>query len=118
MKNDFDPNIPIYIQVMEEIKKDIFSGHYLAGAKIPSVRELALAYSVNPNTIQKALSELERTDIIYSKRALGRYVSEDETLINGLKKDVSSTKIKNFVAEMAELGYDREAVITMIKELD
>lgn len=118
MKNDFDPNLPIYIQVMEEIKKEIFSGHYLPGNKISSVRELALEYSVNPNTIQKALSELERTGIIYSKRALGRYVSEDKTLIVSLKKEVSSSKIKEFVLEMEALGFSREEVITMIKELD
>ena len=67
MKNDFDPNLPIYIQVMEEIKKEIFASEYLPGSKLASVRELALEYGVNPNTIQKALSELERTGIIYSR---------------------------------------------------
>lgn len=56
MKNDFDPNLPIYIQVMEEIKKEIFASEYLPGSKLASVRELALEYGVNPNTIQKALS--------------------------------------------------------------
>ena len=65
MKNDFDPNLPIYIQVMEEIKKEIFASEYLPGSKLASVRELALEYGVNPNTIQKALSELERTGIVF-----------------------------------------------------
>lgn len=118
MKNDFDPNLPIYIQVMEEIKKEIFSNHFMPGDKISSVRELALQYSVNPNTIQKALSELERTGIIYSKRTTGRYVSEDEGLIKKFKKELSGTKIKSFMDEMKELGFSRSEIIKMIEELD
>lgn len=118
MKNDFDPNLPIYIQVMEEIKKEIFTGKYIPGGKIASVRELALAYGVNPNTIQKALSELERTGILYSKRALGRFVSEDGNLISGLKKDVSFGKVRDFVEEMKELGFSKIEVIKMIEELE
>ena len=78
---------------MEEIKKEIFASEYLPGSKLASVRELALEYGVNPNTIQKALSELERTGIIYSRRALGRFVSEGN-LISELKKDVSLDKVK------------------------
>lgn len=118
MKNDFDPNLPIYIQVMEEIKKEIFSNHFMPGDKISSVRELALQYSVNPNTIQKALSELERTGIIYSKRTAGRYVSEDEDLIKTLKKEASSYKLKTFMSEMEELGFNHADIIMMIEELD
>ena len=112
MKNDFDPNLPIYIQVMEEIKKEIFASEYLPG------RELALEYGVNPNTIQKALSELERTGIIYSRRALGRFVSEDSNLISELKKDVSLDKVKVFIEEMRKLGFSKIEVIKMIEELD
>ncbi|OUP78309.1 GntR family transcriptional regulator [Erysipelatoclostridium sp. An173] len=118
MKNEFDPNLPIYLQVMEEIKKDIFVGKYHCGDKIASVRELALVYSVNPNTIQKALSELERTGIIYSKRAQGRYVSEDSNLIDDLKKEVSDQKIRTFLNKMMEIGYDKSMIIKMIEELD
>ena len=118
MKNDFDPNLPIYIQVMEEIKKEIFASEYLPGSKLASVRELALEYGVNPNTIQKALSELERTGIIYSRRALGRFVSEDSNLISELKKDVSLDKVKVFIEEMSKLGFSKIEVIKMIEELD
>ena len=135
MKNDFDPNLPIYIQVMEEIKKEIcpvrkdfvtnsilikeiFASEYLPGSKLASVRELALEYGVNPNTIQKALSELERTGIIYSRRALGRFVSEDSNLISELKKDVSLDKVKVFIEEMRKLGFSKIEVIKMIEELD
>ena len=94
-----------------DVKKDIFVGKYHCGDKIASVRELALVYSVNPNTIQKALSELERTGIIYSKRAQGRYVSEDSNLIDDLKKEVSDQKIRTFLNEMMEIGYDKSMII-------
>ena len=88
------------------------------GSKLASVRELALEYGVNPNTIQKALSELERTGIIYSRRALGRFVSEDSNLISELKKDVSLDKVKVFIEEMRKLGFSKIEVIKMIEELD
>ena len=67
-----NPNLPIYLQVMDEIKKEIVTQVYLPQQKIPSVRELALKYNVNPNTIQKALSELEREELLRSERAIGR----------------------------------------------
>lgn len=117
MKNDFDPNLPIYIQVIDEIKKRIFNGDYSPGAKIDSVRDLALEYSVNPNTIQKALSELERNGLLLSKRTSGRYVSDDLMLIERLKKEIIVNKIKVFIDEMSELGYCKDNVIQMIKEL-
>lgn len=118
MKNDFDPNLPIYIQVMEEIKKEIFSNHFMPGDKISSVRELALQYSVNPNTIQKALSELERENLLHSKRSSGRFVSEDIELIEKLKNDLLIKKITLFVNEMKELGYNKNKIIELIMELD
>lgn len=118
MKYDFDPNLPIYIQVMDEIKKKIFNGYYGLGSKIDSVRDLALEYGVNPNTIQKALSELERENLLYSKRSTGRFVSEDEELIGRLKTEIVVKKIKIFVNEMDELGYKKDDIINLIKELD
>lgn len=118
MKYDFDPNLPIYIQVMDEIKKKIFNGFYCSGGKIDSVRELALEYGVNPNTIQKALSELEREGLLYSKRSTGRFVSESVEMIEKLKKEMLVKKVKIFVNEMDELGYCQDDVIILIKELD
>ena len=117
MKYDFDPNLPIYIQVMDEIKKKIFNGYYGSGAKIDSVRELALEYSVNPNTIQKALSEVERENLLYSKRSMGRFVSENEELIKKMKLEIINEKVKIFIEEMCELGYDKNDIIELIKEL-
>ena len=117
MKYDFDPNLPIYIQVMDEIKKKIFNGYYGSGVKIDSVRELALEYSVNPNTIQKALSELERENLLYSKRSMGRFVSEDVELIEKMKSEIINEKVKVFINEMCELGCNKSNIIELIKEL-
>ena len=117
MKYDFDPNLPIYIQVMDEIKKKIFNGYYGSGVKIDSVRELALEYSVNPNTIQKALIELERDNLLYSKRSMGRFVSEDAELIEKMKSEIINEKVKVFINEMCELGCNKNDIIELIKEL-
>ncbi|WP_041139997.1 GntR family transcriptional regulator [Beduini massiliensis] len=116
MKNSFDPNLPIYLQVMDEIKKDVFTHHYLPGHKIASVRELALQYSVNPNTIQKALSELERVGLLHSERTVGRFVTEDLELIDRLRYEISHEKVHTFVSEMKGLGYDRQGIIDAIDE--
>lgn len=78
---DLDNDRPIYLQLMERIQHDIISGVYRPGDKIPSVRDLALEAAVNPNTMQKALSELERSGLVYSQRTSGRFITEDEKML-------------------------------------
>lgn len=116
MKNNFDPHLPIYLQMMDEIKKNIFNKTYLPGKKIPSVRELALQYSVNPNTIQKSLTELEREGFLRSERAVGRFVTEDQDLISQLRKQHAQSKIKDFIQEMYAFGYDDHDILSILKE--
>lgn len=116
MKNSFDPNLPIYIQVMDEIKKDVFLKKYAPGSKIASVRELALEYSVNPNTIQKSLSELEREGLLRSERAVGRFVTDDLNLIEQFRKNASKEKVDHFITEMSGLGYSKPEMIELINE--
>lgn len=116
MKNNFDPHLPIYLQMMDEIKKNIFNKTYLPGKKIPSVRELALQYSINPNTIQKSLIELEREGFLRSERAVGRFVTEDQNLINQLRKQHAQSKIKDFIQEMYAFGYDDHDILSALKE--
>lgn len=118
MKYDFDPNLPIYLQVMTVIKKDIFNNISLPGQKIASVRELALKYSVNPNTIQKALSELEREGFLYSERAVGRYVTHDEELLLQKKQEFSKTIVDVFIDEMSALGYTVEEIKKIIEQYE
>lgn len=109
---------PIYTQLVEKIQKDIVSGVYKAGDKIPPVRELATEAAVNPNTMQKALAELERMGLLYTQRTSGRFVTEDGEMINKLKNEMASEQIKVFLENMKQLGYDTEETISIIKELD
>ena len=86
MAPKFDNNIPIYIQLVEQIKIDIISGKITSGERLPSVRDFALQMKVNPNTMQKALQELEDINLIYTERTNGKFVTEDKKLIDKFKK--------------------------------
>ena len=88
----FDNERPIYIQLVELIRIDIVSGKYEKGSKLPSVRELALTMKVNPNTMQKALVELENEKLIYTERTNGKYVTEDEKKTRKNKKTTCPRK--------------------------
>ena len=94
---NLDSNLPIYPQIMERITMDIISGTYLPGSKLPSVRDLAQDAGVNPNTMQKALSELERTGLLYSQRTSGRFITEDLTMIEQTKNTIASEQVKEFL---------------------
>lgn len=108
---------PIFIQIIEKIQMDIISGLYAPGDKLPSVRELAMEASVNPNTMQKALSELERTGLVYAKRTSGRYITEDATMITDLKTKLAKDIVAQFLDNMQRLGIQEEEVISLISEL-
>lgn len=113
---DLDNDRPIYLQLMERIRQDIVSGVYKPGDKLPSVRELALDAAVNPNTMQKALSELERDGLVYSKRTSGRYITEDETMLKQLKDELAFTHIRQFFDQMKQLGFEEKEILSMIQE--
>ncbi len=111
-----DNSIPIYLQLMDYIQQDIASGVYKAGDKLPPVRELALIASVNPNTMQKALAELERLALVYSKRTSGRYITDDEVLLADMKKRLASDHVKTFVERMETLGFSRDEMKQLISD--
>ena len=94
---------PIYAQLVERIQIYIVSGVYKAGDKIPPVRELATEAAVNPNTMQKALAELERMGLLYTQRTSGRFVTEDGEMINKIKNEMASEQIKIFLENMKQL---------------
>ena len=100
----FDSGRPIYTQLLEQIRILIISGRYPAGSKLPSVRDLAAESSVNPNTMQRALAELERSGLIYSQRTSGRFVTEDEELVKKMKESnkLSYTGTRD---EVIAMGY-------------
>lgn len=113
----FDSGRPIYTQLLEQIRILIISGRYPAGSKLPSVRDLAAESSVNPNTMQRALAELERSGLIYSQRTSGRFVTEDEELVKKMKESIGQEKILTFFHEMEQLGYGAEEIIELIQKL-
>ncbi|MEH2943080.1 GntR family transcriptional regulator [Lachnospiraceae bacterium KK002] len=108
---------PIFIQIIEKIQMDIISGLYRPGDKLPSVRELAQEASVNPNTMQKALSELERTGLVYSQRTSGRFITEDMTMIEKLKSELAKEMVTQFLENMLKLGFQKEDAISLLTEL-
>lgn len=117
MSWNLDTDRPIYIQIVEEIERRIVSGYYKLGDKIPSVRELATEASVNPNTMQKALSELERNGLLYSQRTSGRFITEDDKMIEDIKVQLAKEKIAEFIESMKMLGYDRVDIIKLIETI-
>ena len=106
---------PIFLQIVERIQTDIISGKYKPGDKLPSVRDLASEASVNPNTMQKAFSELVRTGLVYTQRTAGRFITEDTELIDELKKDFAKEKITEFIDLMQKLGFSKEEILALIQ---
>lgn len=111
-----DSDRPIFIQIVERISLDIISGVYKPGDKLPSVRDLASIAAVNPNTMQKALSELERTGLVYSHRTSGRFITEDTQMIEDLKASLAKEKIKEFFDNMRKLGFDKTEIVALIEQ--
>lgn len=113
----FTSDRPIYLQVMEQIKLGIASGELPPGSRLPAVRDLAAQASVNPNTMQKALSELEREGMVYTQRTSGRFVTENVELLSGLRYEQAREKLITFVTQMESMGYTRTQLIEMLTEV-
>ena len=113
----FDNERPIYVQLKEQIKVLIISGYFDLGNRLPSVRELALTIKVNPNTIQKALSELEDEKLIYTERTNGKYVTNDFKLIDAVKKDLAKEKVNKYLSDMKKIGITFEDACIYLQEL-
>lgn len=117
MKWSFDNNIPIYIQLVEQLKIYIISGNIKPGERLPSVRELALQTKVNPNTMQKALAELEDLKLVYTERTNGKYVTKDQNLIEKLKLEYARELSKKYLSSMKDIGFTQMNVIKYLKEI-
>lgn len=107
---------PIYTQLLEELKRRIATGVYQPGEKLLPVRELAQEAKVNPNTMQKALTELERQELVYAVRTTGRYITEDVGLITNTKKKLAKTHVDTFYQELVSLGYDKDGMIDLLSD--
>lgn len=112
----FNTSIPIYLQVITAIKRDIVTGKMKAGDKLPSGRDLAAAYQINPNTAARVYQELEREGITFTKRGLGTFVAEDEELFLRLKEEMAEEILDRFFEEMKELGISPEEAVQMAEK--
>lgn len=110
----FTSQQPIYQQIVDRIEMDIFSGKYALGERLPSVRELALLASVNPNTMQRAMTELENMGLATTQRNTGRTVTTDEAAIRAAKREKAKHLTETFLGQMRALGLDKEAVIALL----
>ena len=111
---NLDNDRPIYLQLMERIQHDIISGVYKPGDKLPSVRDLAVEAAVNPNTMQKALSELERCGLVYSQRTSGRFITDNTNMLKEMRTELAREHIQNFFEQMRKLGFSDEDTLEMI----
>ena len=117
MSWNLDSQRPIYVQIVERVQLDIITGRYAPGSRLPSVRELAAQAAVNPNTMQKALSELESGGLIYAQRTSGRFVTEDLEKIRGAKEQLASMQIREFIMRMKRLGLTREEIMNLFQQI-
>ena len=118
MSWEFQDHLPIYAQLMDTLKRRIITGRYLPGEKLPSVRELAAEAGINPNTVQRAFSELEREGLIYTQRATGKYVTENADEIKSARQALAKTQIAEFLSNMQSLGYSVGDVIVPLQSFN
>ena len=116
MSWSFDDNLPIYLQIIRILKSDLARGKYQPGEKLPAVRELAMAAGVTPNTMQKALSELERDGLVKSQRTSGRFVTEDKEKIMEIAKTLAYDEIARMVESISALGYPKEEIPKLLEK--
>ena len=117
MPCNLDNNRPIYLQLVERIQMDIVSGVYHAGDKLPSVRELAADAAVNPNTMQKAFTELERSGLVYTQRTNGRYITEDQERISRVREELARECTQSYLSNIRRLGYEREQALALAQKI-
>ena len=118
MEFTFDNNIPIYVQLLEYLKIYLISGVFKSGDKLPSVREFATTFKVNPNTMQKALGELESMKLIYTERTNGKYVTNDTKLIEKLKDEYAITLAKSYFNGMKKIGLGKADSIKYLEGIN
>ncbi|BES63593.1 GntR family transcriptional regulator [Gottschalkiaceae bacterium SANA] len=112
----FDNNRPIYLQIISEIRKDLASGTLVAGQKLPSVRQLAIDYKVNPNTIQRTFRELEGMGMTFTKRGMGTFITEDKEMIEEIKINVVEGYVNAYIESMKALNLSNEEIVEIVQK--
>ncbi|MCD8104851.1 MAG: GntR family transcriptional regulator [Lachnospiraceae bacterium] len=113
---EYNASIPIYIQVMTSIKRDIVTGKIQPGEKLPSVRDLAIRYSINPNTVSRVYRELELEDVCFTRRGMGTFVTEDAGRVTRMREDMAQELIRDFLAGMRQLGIPDDEIKRLVEE--
>ena len=113
---EYNTGAPIYLQVINELKKKMVNGELKPGEKMPSSRDLAVEYKVNQNTAARIYREMEMQGWCFTRRGIGTFVSEEENMFRDLKKEMASELLKNFMHEMSGLGYKKDDIIDQIAE--
>lgn len=108
--NQYDPGVPIYTQIIAKIKLRILTGEWKPGERVPAVRELAMEFGVNPNTMQRSLAELERDGLLFSERTAGRFITRDAALIDDARRQMARQVIAAFIRQMEQMGYARRDI--------
>lgn len=114
----FRDDAPIYLQLVEQMRLKIVSGEYPPGYRLAGVRELAAEMGVNPNTVQRAMSELERMGLVYSQRTSGRNVTEDVEILRSARREIAAARVKEFLNTMKGLGFTVEETVEMLSGKD
>lgn len=115
MSIEFQSSKPIYMQIVDKIVIDILQNKQGTGEKLPSVREMAVRMGVNPNTIQRAYGELERMNVVETRRGQGTFVFENQTLLNEIKRSMQKEIIENYVEQMLEIGASKGDMIEQLQ---
>ena len=116
MEWTFRSDQPIYAQLSRQLSAAIVTGFYKPGERLPSVRDIALEAGVNPNTVQRALAELERDGLVFSQRTSGRFVTEDPEKIRGLREAMAKEVIDEFLKAMLKLGISRSETVALLEK--
>lgn len=115
---NLDSDRPIYAQILEIMQLRIIAGQYRPGERIPSVRELAAEAGVNPNTMQKALAELEKEGLVMAQRTSGRVVTEDMDMIKATRNQLAREQVQEFVDKMEKLGFNKKEIVALLEQME
>lgn len=113
---EFNPSLPIYLQVMTAIKRDIVTGRLALGEKLPSVRDLALQYTINPNTAGRVYQELMNEGVCFTRRGMGTFVTEDEQKAVQMKREMAHGLVQDYLRGMQKIGIAREEAARYLME--
>ena len=116
MNWQFSNSAPIYAQLVGQIRAGIVSGALAPGERLMSVRDLAMEAGVNPNTMQRALAELERDGLVYTQRTAGRYVTEDQASITQARHALAAERVRSFLSDMGRLGFEKEELLSLLRQ--